>query len=83
MIAQFRDDARINNAIVSSLDEVFNSDQKPGFLGEIKITELALGEEFPRFSNSRILPFLGDTNRLVLYSLRGDIDGREPKWMLI
>jgi maintenance of mitochondrial morphology protein 1 len=65
MIAQFRDDARLNNAIVSSLDEVFNSDRKPGFLGEIKITELALGEEFPRFSNCRILPFPGDTNRLV------------------
>ena len=72
MIAQFRDDARLNNAIVSSLDEVFNSDRKPGFLGEIKITELALGEEFPRFSNCRILPFPGDTNRLVsLQSRRG------------
>jgi maintenance of mitochondrial morphology protein 1 len=67
MIAQFRDDARVNNAIVQSLDEVFNSDRKPGFLGEIKITELALGEEFPRFSNCRILPFPGDSNRLVRF----------------
>jgi maintenance of mitochondrial morphology protein 1 len=65
IIAQFRDDARINNAIVESLTEAFNSERKPGFLGEIKITELALGEEFPRFSNCRILPFPGDTNRLV------------------
>ena len=65
MIAQFRDDARVNNAIISTLDEVFNSDRKPGFIGEIKITELALGEEFPRFSNCRILPFPGDSNRLV------------------
>jgi maintenance of mitochondrial morphology protein 1 len=72
MIAQFRDDARMNNAIVSSLDEVFNSDRKPGFLGEIKITELALGEEFPRFSNCRILPFLGDPNRLVSLYLGRD-----------
>jgi len=65
MIAQFRDDARVNNAIVKSLDEVFNSDRKPGVLGEIKITELALGDEFPRFSNCRILPVPGDSNRLV------------------
>ena len=65
MIAQFRDDARVNNAIVQTLDEVFNSDRKPGFVGEVKITELALGEEFPRFSNCRILPFPVDSNRLV------------------
>ena len=65
MIAQFRDDARVNNAIVQTLDEILNSDRKPGFVGEVKITELALGEEFPRFSNCRILPFPGDSNRLV------------------
>jgi maintenance of mitochondrial morphology protein 1 len=65
MIAHFRDDARVNNAIVQSLDEALNSDRKSGFVGEIKITELALGEEFPRFSNCRILAFPGDSNRLV------------------
>jgi len=65
MIAQFRDDARVNNAIVDTLYKAFNSDRKPGYIGEIKITELALGEEFPRFSNCRILPFPGDSNRLV------------------
>jgi maintenance of mitochondrial morphology protein 1 len=82
MIAQFRDDARVNNAIVQSLDEVFNSDQKPGFLGEIKITELALGEEFPRFSNCRILPFPGDSNRLVFPHEKGS-NSREQRWMWI
>jgi maintenance of mitochondrial morphology protein 1 len=66
MIAQFRVDARVNNAIVQSLDEAFNSGRKPDFLGEIKITELALGEEFPKFSNCRILAYPGDSNRLVL-----------------
>jgi maintenance of mitochondrial morphology protein 1 len=65
MIAQFRVDARVNNAIVQSLYEACNSDRKPGFLGEIKITELALGEEFPKFSNCRILAYPGDSNRLV------------------
>jgi maintenance of mitochondrial morphology protein 1 len=68
IISQFRDDAS-NNAIVQSLDEVFNSERKPSFLGEIKITELALGEEFPQFSNCRILPFQGDSNRLVILVL--------------
>jgi maintenance of mitochondrial morphology protein 1 len=65
MIAQFRDDARVSNAIVDTLTEVFNSNRKPEFIGKIKITELALGDEFPRFTNCRILPYPGDSNRLV------------------
>jgi maintenance of mitochondrial morphology protein 1 len=83
MIAQFRDDARVNNAIVQSLDEILNSERKPGFIGEIKITELVMGEEFPRFSNCRILPLPGDSNRLVSapFDKRGELmvasgDGR-------
>jgi maintenance of mitochondrial morphology protein 1 len=86
MIAQFRDDARVNNAIVQSMDEVFNGDRKPGFLGEIKITELALGDEFPRFSNCRILPFPGDSNRLVpsRFPVKIEADvGREQRWTSI
>ena len=85
MIAQFRDDARVNNAIIQSLDEVLNSDRKPGFLGEIKITELALGDEFPQFSNCRILPFPGDSNRLVrpgVSEVQRSNRCRERKWML-
>ena len=65
MIAQFRDDARVSNAIIETLTEAFNSNRKSEFIGKIKITELVLGEEFPKFNNCRILPYPGDPNRLV------------------
>ena len=65
-IAQFRDDARLNDAISDSLDKVLNGPNKPSFLGDVRITEINLGEEFPMFSNCRICPFQQqpDTNRL-------------------
>ena len=55
-IAQFRNDAQHDNAILISLNSAFNGAQKPNFLDEIKITELSLGEDFPIFSNCRVIP---------------------------
>ncbi|KAH8727713.1 hypothetical protein GQ44DRAFT_702863 [Phaeosphaeriaceae sp. PMI808] len=55
-IAQLRADARQDDAILSSLNEVFNSGSKPDWIGEIKVTEIALGDEFPIFSNCRVMP---------------------------
>ncbi len=55
-IAQFRSDAQHDNAILTSLNAIFNGPQKPDFLDEIKITELSLGEDFPIFSNCRVIP---------------------------
>ncbi|KAI9884125.1 MAG: hypothetical protein M1823_004097 [Watsoniomyces obsoletus] len=55
-IAQFRSDAQHDNAILISLNDIFNGPQKPSFLDEIKITELSLGEDFPIFSNCRVIP---------------------------
>jgi maintenance of mitochondrial morphology protein 1 len=55
-IAQFRSDAQHDDAILRSLNNVLNGPQLPDFLDEIKITEVSLGEEFPIFSNCRVIP---------------------------
>ena len=55
-IAQFRDDARTDNAILTTLDSALNGSNKPGFIDAIRITEVNLGEDFPIFSNCRICP---------------------------
>ena len=55
-IAQFRDDAHDDDAILTSLSNVLNGAQKPDFLSEIKVTEISLGEEFPILSNCRVHP---------------------------
>lgn len=55
-IAQFRNDAHDDNAILTSLTGILNGQQKPDFVGDIKVTEISLGEEFPILSNCRIHP---------------------------
>lgn len=55
-IAQFRNDAHDDDAILESLTGVLNGQQKPGFLSDIKVTEISLGEEFPILSNCRVHP---------------------------
>ncbi|KAF1851235.1 uncharacterized protein K460DRAFT_303221 [Cucurbitaria berberidis CBS 394.84] len=55
-IAQLRADARQDGAVLTSLTEVLNSGSKPDWIGEIRVTEIALGDEFPIFSNCRVMP---------------------------
>lgn len=55
-IAQLRADARHDDAVLTSLTEVLNNGSKPDWIGEIKVTEIALGDEFPIFSNCRVMP---------------------------
>ncbi|KAI9832080.1 MAG: GDP-mannose transporter into the lumen of the Golgi [Phylliscum demangeonii] len=55
-IAQFRTDAQHDDALLASLNASFNGPRKPDFLAEIKVTELRLGDDFPLFSNCRIIP---------------------------
>lgn len=55
-LAQLRADARQDDAILTSLTEVLNSGSRPDWIGAIKITEIALGDEFPIFSNCRVMP---------------------------
>ncbi|KAJ9165451.1 hypothetical protein NKR19_g346 [Coniochaeta hoffmannii] len=55
-IAQFRSDAQHDDAILTSLTKALNGSVRPDFLDEIKVTELTLGDDFPIFSNCRIIP---------------------------
>ncbi|TQV92353.1 hypothetical protein V2A60_007042 [Cordyceps javanica] len=55
-IAQFRSDAQHDDAILNSLTKALNGTSRPDFLDEIRVTELSLGEDFPIFSNCRIIP---------------------------
>ncbi|KAM7199813.1 maintenance of mitochondrial morphology protein 1 [Rhypophila sp. PSN 637] len=55
-IAQFRSDAQHDDAILTSLTKVLNGTSRPDFIDEIRVTELSLGEDFPIFSNCRIIP---------------------------
>ncbi|KAI9782791.1 MAG: ERMES complex subunit mmm1 [Peltula sp. TS41687] len=71
-IAQFRDDAQHDGALLASLNSVFNGQQKPDFLDEIKVTELRLGEDFPIFSNCRIIPVEGNSDGSAATQSRAD-----------
>ncbi|CAG8974881.1 hypothetical protein HYALB_00000496 [Hymenoscyphus albidus] len=55
-IAQFRSDAQHDDRILTSLTTALNGDKRPDFLSEIKVTEISLGEDFPIFSNCRVIP---------------------------
>ncbi|KAI1322827.1 hypothetical protein F5Y16DRAFT_385538 [Xylariaceae sp. FL0255] len=55
-IAQFRNDAQHDDAILASLTKALNGTSRPDFVDEIKVTELTLGEDFPIFSNCRVIP---------------------------
>lgn len=55
-IAQFRSDAQHDDAILSSLTKALNGTSRPDFVDEIRVTELSLGEDFPIFSNCRVIP---------------------------
>ena len=55
-IAQLRADALNDDAILSSLSQALNGPHKPDVVDEIRVTEISLGEEFPIFSNCRVIP---------------------------
>ncbi|KAK7205431.1 hypothetical protein BZA70DRAFT_278111 [Myxozyma melibiosi] len=70
-ISQFREDARMNNNILHSVDKILNSDKLPSFVDTVHVTELDIGEEFPIFSNCKIHPCADDPGRL---EARIDVD---------
>ncbi|TQS38714.1 hypothetical protein Golomagni_00774 [Golovinomyces magnicellulatus] len=55
-IAKLRADAQCDDAILTSLTAALNGNSRPDYIGEIKVTELSLGDEFPIFSNCRVIP---------------------------
>ncbi|KAI8329725.1 hypothetical protein BC941DRAFT_362399, partial [Chlamydoabsidia padenii] len=56
VILQYRDDAKINDRLMLSIDALLNGGVRPSFVGPIHVTDLNLGDEFPIFSNARIRP---------------------------
>ncbi|KAL1302316.1 hypothetical protein AAFC00_002730 [Neodothiora populina] len=68
-IAQLRADALQDNAVLDSLTTALNAPGKPDFIDEIRITDISLGEEFPIFSNCRVIPV--DENGAVLPTNQG------------
>lgn len=73
-IAQFRSDAQHDDAILTSLTNALNGASRPDFLDEIKVTEISLGEDFPIFSNCRVIPV--DEDGLSLGTGRGGEGGQ-------
>ncbi|KAK5121907.1 hypothetical protein LTR85_004479 [Meristemomyces frigidus] len=55
-VAQLRADAQEDEAVLTSLTALLNGGSKPDFLDEIRVTEISLGDEFPIFSNCRVIP---------------------------
>ncbi|EME42951.1 hypothetical protein DOTSEDRAFT_53909 [Dothistroma septosporum NZE10] len=68
-IAQLRADAQEDEAVLGSLTEMLNGGSKPDFIDDIRVTEISLGEEFPIFSNCRVIPV--DENGISLKELTG------------
>ncbi|TVY85897.1 Maintenance of mitochondrial morphology protein, partial [Lachnellula willkommii] len=74
-IAQFRSDAQYDDAILTSLTKALNGSSRPDFLDEIKVTEISLGEDFPIFSNCRVIPV--DEDGLSLGTAERGAAGRD------
>ncbi|KAF2766722.1 hypothetical protein EJ03DRAFT_338183 [Teratosphaeria nubilosa] len=55
-VAQLRADAQEDEAVLTSLNTILNGPSKPSFLDDIRVTEISLGDEFPIFSNCRVIP---------------------------
>lgn len=84
-IAQLRSDAQHDDAILGSLTKALNGPSRPDYVDEIKITELSLGEDFPIFSNCRVIPVdedgltfatgrTGESKEGALLQARMDVD---------
>lgn len=69
-ISQLRADAQEDEAVLTSLTAVLNGGSKPDFIDEIKVTEISLGDEFPIFSNCRVIPV--DENGTPIKALKGN-----------
>ncbi|KAF1933750.1 uncharacterized protein M421DRAFT_416099 [Didymella exigua CBS 183.55] len=73
-LAQLRADARHDGAVLRSLTDVLNAGSKPDWIGPIRVTEIALGDEFPIFSNCRVMP--AEDGFCAGPGTAGDSDGR-------
>lgn len=61
-IAHFREDARQDDHLLKKISNILNSDKTPGFIDQIDVTELSVGDDFPIFSNCRVISKPMDEN---------------------
>lgn len=54
-ISHIRDHASQDDHLLKSLNSLLNSDKIPSFIGPITVSKLDIGQEFPIFSNCRIV----------------------------
>lgn len=54
-ISQFRSEALVADNIYHSLNEFLEKLDFPDYLGEVRLTEIDVGDDFPIFSNCRIM----------------------------
>lgn len=52
---QLRDDAKHYDNLLNTISKMLNSDSIPSYIDEIFVTELNVGNDFPTFSNCRII----------------------------
>ncbi|ANB14650.1 ERMES complex subunit MMM1 [Sugiyamaella lignohabitans] len=55
VVSQFREDARADDSMLRSLNDLLNGDIIPDFIDKIRVTELNIGDDYPIFSNCKIL----------------------------
>ncbi|ORX77546.1 hypothetical protein K493DRAFT_271539 [Basidiobolus meristosporus CBS 931.73] len=55
-LSKLRREAQANSRLIRVFDETLNSGVKPNFMGDITLTELSLGTEYPLFKDARIRP---------------------------
>lgn len=61
-IGHLREDARQHNKLLKLINNLLNSDKIPSFVDTINVTDLDIGQDFPVFSNCRILPIHDSAN---------------------
>ncbi|CAN6600829.1 maintenance of mitochondrial morphology protein 1 [Trichomonascus vanleenenianus] len=54
-LSQVREDAIANDNMLKSLNKMLNGNSVPDFVDAIKVTELNIGDDYPIFSNCKIL----------------------------
>lgn len=54
-VAHLRDDAKQYDNLLNAISKALNSDKIPSYVGKIDVTELNIGNNFPIFSNCRVI----------------------------
>ncbi|RKP14775.1 hypothetical protein BJ684DRAFT_8044, partial [Piptocephalis cylindrospora] len=56
IIRKYRAEALVEERLLKTLSQAMNTETRPSFLGEVKITEFALGSDYPILHSVRVRP---------------------------